>query len=188
MAPPPLPNSTPQAFSAYLNTYFHGDGDTLGAPVAALHLPGTSLGEQWNAWYAAKHAAYGNTVTLLGYEQAFIVAWEAAMLGTDLSGAAGTGAGAVGTEVGGIFPGLNQFNQDLGGAPAAAANAYSAATSWTQSLGSFFGALGQPATWIRVTEVVVGVVLLAAALNALLKKATGTDVIGSAGKAARAVA
>lgn len=180
---PPLPDSTPQAFASYLNQNFQGDGGTQGAPVAALHEPGTSLGEQWNAWYAAKHAVYGGKSTLLEYEQAFIVEWEAATLGTDLSGAVSGGAAAVGTEVGGIAPGLSQFNQDLGGAPSAAAGAYSAATSWTQSLGAFFSDLTSKQLWIRVAEVALGVLLLAFGLNKALGNPAG-KVTATAAKGA----
>ena len=159
MAPPPLPNTTPQAAATYFNKYLNG-----GKPISLSGVPsGSNLGDQWLAWYAQEQAA-GKTGTLVQFEEAFVILWTDATLGQNLSTALGAAATDIGTAVNGIGPGISQFNQDLGGAPAAAAGAYSAATSWESSLSGILGDLTSKSTWMRAIKIIGGIGLIAIGL------------------------
>lgn len=136
--PAVLPATTPQAFASYLDAHFAGDNGEVGGSVAALNgvgATGSTLGAQWLTWYAADVAAHpGNT--LEQYELGFVVLWEEAKLGTNLAAGVGGGSAAVG------------------------ALATSAATTAGQ-LGGIFSVLQSGSLWIRVGEVLLGLILLA---------------------------
>lgn len=53
------------------------------------------------------------------------------------------------------------------------------------AIGGFFSSLGDPHTWLRVAEVLAGLILLAVGLNAILKQSAGVDLAGGAARAAR---
>jgi hypothetical protein len=168
---PPLPDTTALAFSGYLNQNLQGDGGTQGAPVAALHQPGLSLGEQWLAWYAQARLRYGGTYTLVQYEQAFIVLWEDVTLNGDLSQAEGSGAYDVG-----LF--ADSIPQGLGNTPGAkglatTATAVGNAATGINAIGDFFQRLTQAGTWVRAAEVLIGAALLLAGLNHVLGNPAG---------------
>lgn len=135
-----LPATTPQAFASYLDAHFKGDNGKLGGPVKALDsqgATGSTLGAQWLSWYAKSFAANGgNANTLLQYEEAFTVLWEEATLGGDLAAGLGGGSAAVG------------------------ALAQSATVTAAQEAGSIFSVLQSGSLWIRVGEVLLGLILL----------------------------
>jgi hypothetical protein len=158
---------TANGFAAYLNQHFQGDGFTQGAPVAALHEPGTSLGEQWLAWYSSMSREYGDEYTLTQYEEAFIVLWTDAMTNANIETGISGGATGLGSVVTGIPSGISSFNSALGNTPEDIANTYSAATSWEQSLGNFFQVLSSKNLWIRIGEGVAAVIILYVGLKAL---------------------
>jgi hypothetical protein len=54
-------------------------------------------------------------------------------------------------------------------------------------INTFLGALSSPHTWLRVAEFIIGGVLIAVALNAILKQTTGVDVGGAVVGAAKKV-
>lgn len=136
----PLPATTPQAFAGYLNANFKGDNGKLGGPVAALDSQGATgptLGAQWLSWFALKYGANGSSYTLEQYEEAFVVLWEDAALG---------GALAAGS---------------AGGLAAAGGFAQIGTVTAAQEAGSIFSVLQSGALWVRVGEVVLGLILLA---------------------------
>lgn len=146
---PPIPNTTPSDFAAYLNTYFNH-----GAPITLKGVPaGSTLGDQWMAWYVQKSGS-GNQAgkTLLDYEDAFIVLWEDYTLGLSLSQGIAGGAGAIGTSVNAIPQGLSAFSGFAG-------------------IDNLIGALLDGNFWLRIAEGALGVILIAVALG----KITGTD-------------
>jgi len=53
-----------------------------------------------------------------------------------------------------------------------------------EAVGNFFNKLGEASTWIRVGEFAIGGLLLAVALNALVKGTTGISPVKTAAKAA----
>lgn len=61
-----------------------------------------------------------------------------------------------------------------------------AAVSTAEGVNSFLGRLGNPNLWVRVAEVVVGVVLIAIGLNAMLKGKPMSIVTGAAGTVGKA--
>lgn len=69
----------------------------------------------------------------------------------------GSAAKAVGGVTGSALDDLiNKFKSLVGGGIAGAGGALGAATGWIKSVGDFFDALTDPATWIRVALFVVG--------------------------------
>lgn len=165
MATPALPNSTPQAFASYLNTYFSGDNGKKGGTVANLNEPGSTLGAQWLSWYNSEHAAKGSSYTLIQYEQAFILLWEDYTLGNNLGQATTTGLGAAGTSVQGAVTGLDNFyNSSLFG-----------------GLTSLVSNLENANLWLRIGEGLLGVILIAVGVARM------TNAVGAATKIASVV-
>jgi hypothetical protein len=162
MAVPAFPSySTPQQYAAYFNAHLNG-GKTLPIPdpLTGQTVAGATIGDQWLAWYASdSELRPGNS--LQQYAEGFVVVWTDAEFGSDLSGALTAGAQDVGTEAENSVPQLPGLPQ----------------------IGSFFSALTQGATWIRVAEVLIGGILLLIGLN----KAFGNPA-GKAASAARGVA
>lgn len=60
-----------------------------------------------------------------------------------------------------------------------------AVSSATESVGSFLGKLSNGSTWVRVAEFAIGGIMLAIAINALVKNTTGVDPGGAASKVTR---
>jgi hypothetical protein len=137
--------TTSAAFAQFLNQKFNG-----GKPILLAGVPsGSNLGDQWMAWYASRPG-----VSLKDAEDAFIVLWEDATLGTDLQTGLTGGANAIGTSVNAIPAGLAGFN--------------------------IFHGLDLSQVLLQVGEVLLGIVLIAVGVA----KLTGTsNVVASAVKA-----
>lgn len=121
--------------------------------------PGNNLGDQWLAWYA-KHPGLNLSIAENGFLE--IIALE------DLKG--GLQAAAEGTAVAtgqiaqGTATGLSQY-------------------AFFAPFIDFFGRLTEKATWIRIAEVGLGVILLAVALDKMFQ---GTPVGNVSHKALKA--
>lgn len=156
-----LPATTPQAFATYLNQHFQGDDGKNGGAVAALDgvgATGTTLGSQWLTWHQAQVAKDGpGANSLLQYEEAFVVLWEEAKLGTNLAAGLGGGGAAVG------------------------ALATSAATTAT-TLGSIFSVFQDASLWLRIGEGLLGIVLIAVGVAKLTGAVPAATKIAAAVK------
>jgi hypothetical protein len=134
----PLPQATtPQAFAAWLNKNFNG-----GKPIAGgLNLAGSTVGDQWLAFYSKEHGQLGSKFTLQEYETAFVADATTALLNTDLQAGITGGASDVGTITKGTEAGvLNLYQSGILG---------------------FLGRLSDGNLWLRVGEGVLGIVLIA---------------------------
>jgi hypothetical protein len=91
--------------------------------------------------------------------------------------------GSVGNNLGKI---MNQFGTGTATGLGNVVKDLTPGQGWAGLL-TFLGDLTNPHTWLRVAEFVIGGVLIAVSLNAILKQSTGVDVAGTAVKAAKRV-
>lgn len=85
--------------------------------------------------------------------------------------------------------GKNASNPLAGGLQAdarAVTNTVGNPLDWLSNIADFFGKLGQVHTWLRVAEVLTGIVLVGMGLNAMLKGRPMQVVTGTAGKIGKA--
>jgi hypothetical protein len=153
----PLPKpTTPEAFKAYLDKHVNG-----GKPVAGGSVyKGSTVGDQWLAFYADKHGQFGSKYTLLEYEEAFIAYITTALLNTDLQ----AGIGGAATTA----------------AQAGAGAAQGGLSLYQDSVFRFLGQLSNGNLWVRVAKVAVGGALLIVGAA----KLTGADKqVAALGKA-----
>lgn len=85
-----------------------------------------------------------------------------------------------------VPPAIEDLINPLAGEEAQAAQDITGAAGSANSVGDFLGRLTQANTWIRVGEVVVGLILLGIGLNAMLKGKPLQVITGAAGTVGKA--
>lgn len=158
----PLPKlATPQAYAAFFNAHVN-----KGKPVAGVPFAGKTVGDQWLAFYADRHAKFGSKYDLFAYATAFLADVTGALVNTDLQ--AGISGGA-------------QKAAELGqGAAQGGLSLYQ------NSLLGFLGRLSDPHLWYRAGCVIGGAWLLYLGLNRMTGGKIGQAVRGTTTTAAKA--
>jgi hypothetical protein len=120
----------------------------------------SSSGTNWSAWQTYTQGTYKNfaNAATKGVGQAILVGDNHGNWFQQILRDAGGDASKV-PGVGGLFSGID-------------------------AVGNFFNKLGEKSTWIRIGEFAIGALLLAVALNALVKHTTGISPAGTAAKGA----
>jgi hypothetical protein len=153
----PLPKlTTPQAYAAFFNAHVN-----KGKPVAGLSFPGTTVGDQWLAFYADRHGQLGGKYTLQAYAAAFLADVTLALTNTDLQAGITGGATTAAT---------------LG-----AGAAQGALGLYQQGILGFLGRLSDPNLWTRALKIIIGGALL---LEGIMRASGASKTIVSAGKTA----
>lgn len=153
----PLPKlTTPDAYAAFFNAHVN-----KGKPVAGLSFPGATVGDQWLAFYANRHAAFGSKYDLQAYAAAFLADVTGALVNTDLQAGITGGATTAATFGAGAAQGaLGLYQQGILG---------------------FLGRLSDPNLWTRALKIVIGGALL---LEGIMRASGASKTIATAAKGA----